>query len=70
MSQLFYPRERIIFRLMLDAGLRESEVVNLERDEVFSVAGEKRRLSAGIRIVSIKAIVPGGFIRKTVIILI
>lgn len=32
--ELYSPRDRIIFRLMLDAGLRESEVCNLKYSDI------------------------------------
>lgn len=32
--ELYNPRDRLIFRLMLDAGLRESEVCNLEHSDI------------------------------------
>ena len=34
LRELYSPRDRVIFRLMLDAGLRESEVCNLKYDDI------------------------------------
>ncbi len=34
LRELYSPRDRIIFRLMLDAGLRESEVCNLKYQDI------------------------------------
>lgn len=34
LRELYSPRDRVIFRLMLDAGLRESEVCNLKYEDI------------------------------------
>lgn len=34
LRELYSPRDRVIFRLMLDAGLRESEVCNLKYSDI------------------------------------
>lgn len=34
LRELYSPRDRLIFRLMLDAGLRESEVCNLKQTDI------------------------------------